>query len=226
MGDVELLETAAEPTAQAAPADAAAQPGAAAAPHDDLLAPSEQAPTETPDAAAATGATPAAEEAIKALGLVAPEDAPFNDKTLGEIAAFATEHKLPKEAAQALVGRYAQALTEAKAASEAAVQQTFAGWSKEIREHKEFGGSAEKVRQTSAWFAKAIDHVAPGYRQSLRNAGVMIEPALYLAFAQFGRSMSAPSGAVKGGNAQAAEPEYSASFSATSSRYGGSKKES
>jgi hypothetical protein len=227
--DAALLDAStAAPSGQASTTPTEASPSAPAAPatpHADLLA-GDEPPAQTPDAAAAAGGGPGAEEAIKSLGLVAPEGAPFNDKTLGEIAVFATEHKLPKEAAQALVGRYAQVLTEAQAASEAQVQSTFAGWSKEIREHKDFGGSPEKVRQTSAWFAKAIDQVAPGYRQSLRNAGAMLEPALYLAFARFGQQMSAPSSAVKGGAAPAAEPEYASSFPATSSRYGGSKKES
>lgn len=224
MPDTDLLEA---PTTEAAESAPPAAPAAAPeSPHSDLLAGDSEAPTETPDAAAAAGATPAAEDAaVKALGLVAPEGAPFTDTTLKQIAAFATEHKLPKEVAQAMVGRYAQVLTEAAKAQELAVQQTFAGWSKEIREHKDFGGSPEKVRQTAAWFSKAIDHVAPGYRQTLRNAGVMLEPALYLAFAKFGQSMSAPSGAVKGGNAPAAEPEYSASFNKTPVRLGGSLKE-
>lgn len=232
VSDTELL--APEAAAPAPPADAAP-------PTDNAPADAAPAATGKPDpnglldggdaeAPAPAGNKPAPDAdvaaAIKEFGLATPEGARFTDETLPQIASFAKEHGLSKPQAQALVGKYAEVLQQAEQRSVESVQQTFAGWAKEIREHKEYGGSPEKIRQTSAWFAKAIDHAAPGYRQSLRDSGAMIEPALYLAFAKLGQAMSAPGGTVKGGNAPEAEPDYGNSFPATPKRLGGSKKDS
>lgn len=217
-------ETAATPAGQPAAPAAEAQPAAAAKPDPTGLLDAGEAAPAAPETVATDKAT--TDALVAEFKLTAPEGARFTDETLPKIAAFAKQHGLKPEQAQAMVGAYHEALQQAEQRGVEQVQATFAGWAKEIREHKEFGGSPEKIRQTSAYFAKAIDHVAPGYRQSLRDAGAMIEPALYLAFAKFGQAMSAPSGAVKGDGAPAAEPPYSSSFPATPKRLGGSKKDS
>jgi hypothetical protein len=223
VGDTaELLAPEAAPAAgpeSAAPAAASAPAATESKPDPTGLLDGGDAAPEAPAADA-----PAA-DTVSEYKLNVPEGAKFTDETVPKIAAFAKQHKLSAETAQALVDTYAETLADADKRATESVQATFAGWAKEIREHKDFGGSPEKIRQTSAHFARAIDHVAPGYRQSLRDAGAMLEPALYLAFAKFGKDMSAPSGTVKGDGAPAAEPDYAASFPNTPKRYGGSKKD-
>lgn len=235
VSDTETL-IAPETAANAPAAEAAAPAGQSAPAASETPAATPKAdPTglldggEAPSAdAAAPAATekPGVDPLVAEYKLTAPEGSKFNDETLPTIAAFAKQHGLKPEQAQAMVGAYNDALAQAETRATEQIQATFSGWAKEIREHKEFGGSPEKIRQTSAWFAKAIDHAAPGYRQSLRDAGAMLEPAVYLAFAKFGQHMSAPGGAIKGDGAVAPEQPYSSSFPATSKRYGGSKKDS
>lgn len=212
-------------TASSAPPAEATAPAASSKPDPTGLLDGGEAVPGAPDAVPAPDKA-ATDALIKEFGLAAPEGARFTDETLPQIASFAKEHGLSNKQAQAMVGKYAEVLQQAEQRSVESVQATFSGWAKEIREHKEFGGSPEKIRQTSAWFAKAIDHAAPGYRQSLRDSGAMLEPALYLAFAKLGQAMSAPSGTVKGGTTPEAEPAYSNSFPNTPKRLGGSKKDS
>jgi hypothetical protein len=215
-----LQETA---PASAAPAPQAAEkPAAEAAPDTgaDLLGDPAGTTAETPDDAAAT---PAAEGTPDYSGLKAPEGAPFADGALDEIRALATEHKLDPAVAQAVTDRYAKALSDSAESYQRQLTETFSDFARQVREDTEWGG--KNIEQTKAYFAKAVDKYAPGYRQSLEKSKAFLEPDLYFAFARIGKGMSSPTSAVTGDVAPSKETPYSASFPNTPASLGGSKKE-
>lgn len=222
-------ETAASPAASPdAPApQAAAKPTEAAGTPDLLGDPADGSkPAET---TAGQGETKPAED--KPAGdspeydLKAPEGAPFADGALDEIKAFATEHKLAPDVAQALTDRYAKALTASQESFSTQIDETFKGYADEIRADKTWGGSDANQKQTAAYFAKAMDYAAPGYRQSLRDAKAMLEPPLYFALAKFGKQMSEPGHPEASDTNPSREQSYAESFPNTPKNLGGSKKE-
>jgi hypothetical protein len=212
----------AEPETQAETAPESATPAPAtekpAAP--DLLGGDEAAPPETKtDGDTVEDAKPATYD------IKAPEGAPFADGALDEIKSFAAEHKLSPEQAQAVTDRYAAALTEAQTRHEDSIKETFSTWQEQVRTDKTWGGPEANQKQTAAYFAKAIDFAAPGYRQSLRDAGAMLEPALYFALAKFGKQMSEPGNPEVSNTNPPREQGYAASFPNTPKSLGGSKQE-
>jgi hypothetical protein len=206
------------PQAAEKPSSEEGEAGETAAAEPDLLGgdPAEK-PEETKAEGedAAEGAEPATYE------LQAPEGAPFAEGALEEIAEFAGEIGLTQEQAQAVTNRYAKVLGDAQGQLKA----TYEGFRKEIREDKTWGGSKEKQEQTAAYFAQAVDAVAPGFRQSLRDNEAMLEPALYFAFAKFGKEMAEPTSPETSTTHTAAEENYSSSFPNTPKSLGGSKEE-
>lgn len=101
----------------------------------------------------------------------------LDPETAEQIKAFAKEHKLPESAAKAFVEmkkKEAADQAEFEKQKTIAIQKVKAGWHKELKEDKDFGG--ENFARNIHKVDKVLNHFMPETKKTLTEKGAMLPP--------------------------------------------------
>ncbi len=117
-----------------------------------------------------------------------PEGFPPNPEMEAALTAFAKEHNLPPEKAQALADMHVKTLHSMNTRLTEEMSATKAKWAEEIRADPEFGGG--NLKRTAAEANRALRHFAPELIDLLPQWNLEANPALIRAFARVGRTLA------------------------------------
>lgn len=165
---------------ETAPATPAAVPPVAAAP----VPPAAAAAAATPAPAETSPATPVAEPAKVQAYEIKPGEG-HSAAVAADFAKFAVEAGLPADKAQA---GYDKLSASFMASVQKQAAETQAAWAAEVQAHPELGG--DKLPQTKALAAKALELAPEGVREFLNSSGLGNHPGLVAWAAKVGQALS------------------------------------
>lgn len=141
----------------------------------------------------------------------------LDDVSSSIVKEFAAKHKLPKEAAEALVElkkiedqAFNNSIEEMKKESEKRAKDQRANWYKELKEHKEFGG--EKYWHNHKQVDKVIEKVLPNTKLMLDKHKAVLPPEVVIDLFNLSKMLFKNDKFVGGEDGQASQPNSEKAF--------------